>query len=493
MPRMSDYFSPQDRQKEAMKYIGKGFIIFYGGARGGGKSYLSHAVANIASVKYPGLRTIIVRETYPELEDVFISYQEERFPPDIFQYKYIPKDKVCVFENGSRLLYKALDSPRAARKIMGSQFQFMVLDEANNYDELTIRKLIGSLRNTNPDLDFKPTFMMTGNPGGISDLYFKTRFVNPDYKHWETGELKHKEKYVFVKAMVWDNKYIEQDYIDNLEMLNDSLKRAWLYGEWHTFEGQYFEEWNENHHIVEEFPIPDEWTKVAGIDIGYTKKHPCVCLFLAQNPDDGMVYVYDEYVSSTSTEQYIYDIKEMCDGTNVELIYADPSMWSENRKDRFDDESPAFMFTRSGLPVLPANNKRINGWRTIKQWLHWTARTPSKLKVFDRCSYLIQTLPMNKYSQNAITNYEDLDTRGPDDAADALRYALVSGFGYPFGGIEKKEELVGLTNEEAWASFRGIATDVGYKHHEWQPLPMADHRKEEEVHDFFTTKGYATY
>ena len=37
MPRISDYFTPYPKQKEVLPYLGKGKIIFYGGARGGGK------------------------------------------------------------------------------------------------------------------------------------------------------------------------------------------------------------------------------------------------------------------------------------------------------------------------------------------------------------------------------------------------------------------------------------------------------------------------
>lgn len=445
MMKASELIVLSEKQKEAIKYVGKGKIIFYGGARGGGKSFLSHVAANFACYKYPKLRAVIIRETYPELEDVFISYQEERFPPDMFKYKLVEKKNICEFENGSRLLFKALDSPRAARKIMGSQFQFMVVDEANNYTEQTLKKLIGSVRKTDANINFSPTVLMTGNPGGVSDFYFKTRFVNPDYNHWEKGELNQKDRYVFIKALVYDNPYIEQDYIDMLDTLPEELRQAWLLGNWTSFEGQFFAEFNPNVHVIPTQEIPSDWYKVMGFDLGYTKQHPSVALCVAQNPETNDLIVFDEYVNYGTTEQYITDLKAYLDKHGINIIYCDPSMWNEKR-DRNDDKSPAFMFLEAGLPVVQANNKRVNGWRILKQWLSWTTHRKPKLLIMDVCSYLIQTLPLNRYNISSIKSKEDCDTNGPDDAADALRYAVVTGFGYPITQVI--EENINMIQEK---------------------------------------------
>jgi hypothetical protein len=91
------------------------------------------------------------------------------------------------------------------------------------------------------------------------------------------------------------------------------------------------------------------------------------------------------------------------------------------------------MFLREGLPIVPANNDRINGWRMLKQWLHWTPTRNPKLRIMEDCTYLIQTTPTLKYTNAVRTDIrrEDLDTRMADDAVDALRYAVISAFGYP--------------------------------------------------------------
>ena len=49
------------------KYVG------FGGARGGGKSWSVRTKAKLLGFKYPGIRMLIVRRTYPELMNNHIN------------------------------------------------------------------------------------------------------------------------------------------------------------------------------------------------------------------------------------------------------------------------------------------------------------------------------------------------------------------------------------------------------------------------------------
>jgi len=441
-PRLSDYIKFHPKQKMAYNYIGKGYRIFYGGARGGGKSHLALMSAVLVSLQFPGLRTVLIRKTYGELEDNFISVLKELYPQETFGYVYRDKNKTAIFNNGSRVMFRALDSEKNAQKILGIEFQFMIVDEANNYDISIIHRLSGSLRNARVS-GFVPTLLMTGNPGGMADQYFKTRFVNPDKRFWDEYEVQSENSFMFIPASVHDNPTVDQSYVDWLKSLPEHLRKAWLEGSWEIFEGQFFEEWSNKTHVIEPFNIPSDWDRIAGLDLGFTKNHPTVCLWLAQDPTTKDLYIYREYAAYGVTEQYILDIKAMQHGEHVRAIYADPSMFNSSIKQRFDDESPDFMFMREGLPLTPANNDRINGWRVMKQWLHWTQNKPPRMYVFDICHTLIQTLPSLRYAKTGNIGgvyKEDLDTNMQDDAVDALRYALVSGYGYP---TPSEAELLG--------------------------------------------------
>jgi len=431
--KLSDYINPTPKQREAFKYVGKGYRIFYGGARGGGKSHFSLMAAVYCCLNYPGIKCVLIRETYPELEDNFINALQDLYPAQAFGYKYRGNpSRTARFNNGSRIIFRACDCEAAAKKIQGIEFQIMIVDEANNFDEMTLHKLTGSLRvNVSRIPNFEPTLIMTGNPGGVSDVYFKTRFVRPNLAYWKEYEIKHQDKYKFISAKVSDNPYVNESYIDWLGSLPTHLKEAWLEGNWDVFEGQFFEEWNSDEHIVEHYEPPEHWYRYAGLDLGFTREHPTVCLWAAQNPDNYDVYVYREYSSYGVTEQYISDIKDIQGREPITAIYADPSMFNSSLKHRFDDDSPDLMFLKNGLPITPANNNRANGWRVLKQWLHWTTNRTAKLKISEQCPVLIQTMPTLKYAQGLNGRKDDLNTKGQDDAADALRYLLITAFGYP--------------------------------------------------------------
>jgi hypothetical protein len=121
------------------------------------------------------------------------------------------------------------------------------------------------------------------------------------------------------------------------------------------------------------------------------------------------------------------------------------------------------MFAAEGIPLQRANNDRVNGWRVLKAWLHWTPRRSPKLKIFNTCDGLIKTLPVLKYNPRALKSTEDLDTTMADDYVDALRYALVSGYQFPSKTLlfENEVEQMAqsrniLTPRELVARYRGI-------------------------------------
>jgi phage terminase large subunit len=436
------------RQKEAYKYVGKkagsyfnakrgreipfGYYIYYGGARGGGKSRFCLDASVSVALQIPNIEIVVVRKTHKELLKRFINPLQHFYPDEIFGYNYREKDGMAYFENGATISFQECENAKDAEKIQGQEYQLMIIDEANQYSPKIIDLLSGSLRATKVHRGFTPTLITTGNPGGISDLYFKSHFVRPDINKWRKQEILQKEKYIFIPAKVEDNPDIDDSYISWLEGLPDKLRAAWLDGNWDTFQGQFFDEFNIDVHVVPTFEIPEHWVRQSGMDMGYTDEHPCVVLWGAQDPKDNTIYVYREYYASATLNVYMKQVEYYEKGETVSMRWADPSMWYLQSKEDYSTETPASLFLNYGLPLMQAQNKRINGWRVLKQWLHWTTRRPPKLRIMDSCAALIETLPTLKYNENSLKNMEDMDTRQKyDDFGDALRYLIVNGFNYP--------------------------------------------------------------
>ncbi|MGC8978644.1 phage terminase large subunit [Caldisericum sp.] len=425
---ITEFFKPHPKQAEVINYIGKGYNIFYGGAKGGGKTDLSIFVAILSVLQFNDLKVCIIRQSFPELEAEIIDRVFKTYPEHIFEYKYNDRKKIMRFPNGSQIHFRAIQTTRDVKKIQGVEYQLIIIDEAPNFEIEAIHRIETSLR-TSKHPNFIPTLLMTGNPLGRSDYYFLTRFVEPDYTDWASYELENKDKYVFVPANVYDNPYIGEPYIKRLKSLPKYIQDAYLLGKWGIGEGRFFEKWNPDIHVIDEFEIPEHWTRKSGIDIGWSNKHPTVCLWLAQDPETLNVYVYREYVKVGTTIEYARDIAELEAGEGYIETFADPSMFfKSNSKGRIGESDAAIFLRETNKFLIPAINDRVLGWRIVKQWLDWGDTTTSKLFVFRNCSYLIKTIPQQRYAKG---KREDLDTDGPDDAVDALRYVLLSGFTYP--------------------------------------------------------------
>ena len=78
--------------RERHRYVG------YGGARGGGKSWSVRTKAKLLALRYPGIRLLIVRRSYPELINNHINTLRQEC---LGVAKYNDRDKVLRFVNGS--------------------------------------------------------------------------------------------------------------------------------------------------------------------------------------------------------------------------------------------------------------------------------------------------------------------------------------------------------------------------------------------------------
>lgn len=121
------------------------------------------------------------------------------------------------------------------------------------------------------------------------------------------------------------------------------------------------------------------------------------------------------------------DIEELSRGLRVKYTIADPSMWMKHGS---LGESIAETFMRHGVPLIQADNDRMNGWQRLHHWLtetidiHGVGETPMLQFYRSGCPYTIRTLPMQESDPKKPG---DIKTKGvPDHAADETRYAVMS-------------------------------------------------------------------
>ena len=209
--------SSSDKQKQAAKaWIDPNITeIVYGGAKGGGKSYLGAAIIFSSALIYPGTRYFIARKqlidirihTIPTIEKVFKGWGIR-----IDQVgRYNGQDHCYYLNNGSAvLLIDAKDEPGDP---MFERFGSMEMtqgwiEEAGEFEEPAKTNLAISLgRCLNDKYGLKRKLLMTCNPK-------KNFLYDKYYLPWKNGSLPSHIK--FIQAFAHENTKNESGYLDNL-------------------------------------------------------------------------------------------------------------------------------------------------------------------------------------------------------------------------------------------------------------------------------------
>ena len=374
--------------------------------------------AALMCLKYAGIKCMIIRKTYPELQENHINpmiKQLNCYHPDKSQRlaTYNDAKKNIVFPNGSRILFRYCDTEKDAERFQGTEVDALFIDEATHQSEEQYNKLSACVRGVN---EFPKRIYLTCNPGGVGHNWVKRLFIDKEYRENENPD-----DYMFIQAKVTDNTALmtsNPSYIKQLEALPPKLREAWLYGSWDLIEGQYFPEFNRLLHVVKPFPIPKEWRRYRAFDYGLDR---LACYWIAIDSTK-TVYVYKELCESdlpisTACERII----DMNGDDDIYLTLAPPDMWSRSQE---TGRSKAALFNEYGVTVTKSNNNREAGWLAIKELLKVDANGHSRLVIFENCTELIKCLPALQIDPKKPT---DCATEPHDitHAPDGLRYFAV--------------------------------------------------------------------
>ena len=404
--------------------------IAYGGARGGGKSWAVRTKSKLLAFRYPGIKILIVRKTYKELQNNHI----EQLTAELAGFaKYNRSDKMFRFPNGSTISFGYCANEGDLGQYQGAEYDVVFIDEAGQLQESWICKINLCVRGTN---GFPKRTYYTLNPGGPGHAYFKRVFVDRNFNPDEDPN-----DYFFIQAKVEDNKALmdtQPDYLRELENLPPTLRAAWKDGRWDVYEGQFFEDFRDDPehyqdrrwtHVIEPFEIPDGWTICRSYDFGYGK--PFSCAWWAVDYD-GTIYRIMELYGCTRTPnegvKWTPD-KQFEEIHKTEMQHpwlkgktiigvADPAIWDASR-----GESVADTAARYGVFFTPGDNERIAGWMQCHYRLQFDEDGYPRMYVFNTCRAFIRTIPLLIYDEHKV---EDLDTTMEDHVADEWRYFCMS-------------------------------------------------------------------
>ena len=419
---------PNGRQQEFLECTNK--YIAFGGARGGGKSWAVRQKARLLALRYGGIRMLLIRRTYQELENNHLRFLRGELH-GIADYRATARQ--FLFRNGSVLDFGYCAADADLDRYQGAEYDVIFIDEATQLREEWLRQFAACLRGVN---DFPKRIYYTCNPGGPGHGYIKRLFIDRRYVGAERGE-----DYVFIPARVTDNEALlraQPDYLEQLKALPEKLRAAWLEGKWDVFEGQFFPEFADDPehygdrrwtHVIEPFDIPRSWRIYRSYDFGYAK--PFSCGWWAVD-HDGVIYRILELYGCTDTpdegvrwtpERQFAKIREMEDshpwlrGREIQGV-ADPAIWDTSRGESIYETA-----LRYRIYFQKGDNRRIPGWMQMHYRLGFDAEGYPQMYIFNTCRAFLRTVPALLYSS---TDVEDLDTRQEDHVADESRYFCMS-------------------------------------------------------------------
>ena len=407
---IADMGSPNSKPQWEF-FLSRAKYTCYGGARGGGKSWAIVRKAALGLYSYPGIQILMVRREYDQMENPIIAPMLQILPRQ--GYRYSKSDHLLSLPNGSQIKFGNMPDYDAAvgGKYQGQSYDWLFIDEATQFTESEFRGLTACVRGAN---DIPKRIYLTCNPGGVGHFWVKRLFVDRQFREGEEPE-----DYRFIPATVDDNADLVKsnpDYVKQLELLPEDIRRAHRYGDWDALSGVFFSEFTPGLHTCRPFSIPAHWQRYRAFDYGLDM---FFCIWVAVD-EAGKCYVYREFSQSNMlvSEAAERQLRLTSTGERIGFSIAPPDMWSRSRE---SGKTQATMFMENGVPLVRADNNRVQGWVALKELLKPDEDGKPGIVIFDTCRELIRCLRALQHDRkdpnDASIQPHDI-THGPD----ALRY-----------------------------------------------------------------------
>ncbi len=423
--------------------------IFYGGARGGGKTEGVLGKYAIKSGMYgKNFNAVIFRREVPQADDLV-----ER-GNDIYLKlgaKFMAQHKTWRFPSGGRIRVRPLERIEDAEKYQGQNLTDVAIEEAGNYpDPAPIDRMHGALRSA---FGVPTQMILTGNPGGPGQNWIKNRYIDPAPAGMKllTRPLPNGafHKYIYIPSRVTDNQVMlknDPEYINRLYLVgSEALVKAWLEGDFNAVEGAFFDCWSTEKHVIPPLELPRHWLRFRAMDWGSAAPFCVQWWAIASEdltwtdqgitrtiPKNAMVCYREWYGASKPNVGLKLTAEEVARGIvsreaeeKIRYSVLDPSAFAQDGGPSIAERMYA---AEEKLFWQRADNRRTGRTGAMGGWDQMRARLlgfdgKPMMYFFSTAKDAIRTIPI---LQHDVRKPEDLDTTAEDHAADTSRYACMS-------------------------------------------------------------------
>ena len=219
-------------QELAIEYLfdDKTTEVLFGGAAGGGKSWVGCAWLILLCLKYPKTRYLMGRSKLDALKkttlNTFFEICQEWEMIANKHYNFNAGSNIIKFYNGSEILLKDLflyPSDRNFDNLGSLEITAAFIDEANQITEKAKNIVASRIRYKLDKFNIIPKLLMTCNPA-------KNWVYTQYYKPSKEGVQKPYRQ--FIQSLVDDNEFISKHYKKQLLTLDELTKQRLLFGNW---------------------------------------------------------------------------------------------------------------------------------------------------------------------------------------------------------------------------------------------------------------------
>src|SRR5271154_6708334 len=242
--------------------------IFFGGARGGGKTDGVLGKWALKEKRYgQHFNAIMFRRSTVSAEDA-IERSREIYGP---LGGHFNESKLrWRMPNGGRVSFAYLENTQDANEYQGRNVTDAWVEEAGQYPTpAPIDRLFGILRSSHA---VPVQLILTANPGGPGQHWIRERYRIHPFPKKPLTFARGSHTVAVIPSRITDNIILlknDPGYVARLGMVGSpQLVRAWLEGDWSAIEGAFFTEWNEDKHVVTPFAIPNTWLRFRSADWG---------------------------------------------------------------------------------------------------------------------------------------------------------------------------------------------------------------------------------
>jgi len=383
-----------------------------------------------------GAVIMLACENYPALKDRQLSKISREFPDWLGKSHNDHKDYGRCFilapEYGSGVIvFRNLDDPS---KYASSEFAMIAVDELTKNDYDTFTHLRTRLRWPGLE-DIDCQFIAGTNPGSIGHGWVKQLWMDKQFPSEWISPVDYRSQFAYIPSKADDNPHLPASYWQQLDTLPETLRKAFKDGDWNIFLGQAFPEFGPAHRVPNDTPIGETSPIYMTFDWGYGKPFSVLWSWL---DGDGRIHVFDEYYGSTGepdTGLRLTD-SEIAEGIKareerigiskrniIRILSPDCFSKKPDYKGGGQGKATAEVFRECGVQGYPGDADRVKKVRQFHDRLRIRADEPPMLRVYERCTNFIRTIPMLQQDER---NIEDIDTDGEDHSFDSICFLLLA-------------------------------------------------------------------